>query len=835
MVRPFDKTQGRHAHHKMVRKIRHKIFRGIKKMHRHKGVFASVFAIGALGIAALFLFIFLLIRDLPTIEQITHHTVTESTKIYDRTGTLLLYEINAGEKRTVVPFDDIPKNLVVATIAIEDEGFYTNPPFSVRGMFRAFLVNLRHGKVLQGGSTITQQLAKKAFLTDERTIARKIKELFLAIQIDRHYTKDQIIELYLNEIPYGSTLYGVESASRAYFGKPSKDLSRAESATLAALPKAPSYYSPWGTHTKELIERSHLVLKKMRALNYIDDRELAASLEEKIVFLPQDTTGIRAPHFVIAVQEYLVSKYGENFVRTGGLSVRTTLDWKLQEIAERVIKEGAERNESLYGGTNAALVAEDARTGEVLALVGSRDYFNVAREGNFNVATQGLRQPGSALKPLVYLSAFTRGYTPETIVFDVPTEFSTYPECPAVPIFREEETRCFHPQNFDGIFRGPVTLKRALAESINVPAVKVLYLAGVNYTLELLQNFGLNTLNNPQRFGLSLVLGGGEVRLIDLVHAYSTLAQDGTAKNRTTVLEVRDKKGAAIESFSAKKQRVVDAQYTRMINAILSDQELRAGLFQSSLGLTVFPNHEVALKTGTTNDYRDAWAIGYTPSLVAGVWAGNNDNTPMHARGSSILAAVPIWSAFMKEALNERPLETFIRPDPITTEKPILRGELPEREIHSILYYIDRSDPLGNSLHDPHNDPQFKNWEESVLAWGSYSIFDFSSYNQSAFSSGFSNTPVSDGITVLITTPSSGAFITEGFSITANIKSTNTITGIKLYQNGSVIRSYEGNFGTSYTFSEILKTALSAQNLIRVEAVNDKKYKGDDEIIVYTR
>jgi membrane peptidoglycan carboxypeptidase len=352
-------------------------------------------------------------------------------------------------------------------------------------------------------------------------------------------------------------------------------------------------------------------------------------------------------------------------------------------------------------------------------MVGSRDYFDIDNQGNFNVATQGLRQPGSALKPFVYMSAFEKGYTPNTILYDVPTEFvSGDPNCPAVPNYSVAAGTCFHPQNFTDTFLGPVPMRMALAQSMNIIAVKTLYLTGLKNVIALANQLGLSTLTDPARYGLSLVLGGGEVRLIDMVKAYSVLAQDGVMHPQAIVLEVKDPKGTVLESYKDEPKDVVAAQYPRMINSILSDANLRAGLFQSSLGLTVFPGHDVALKTGTTNDYRDAWAMGYTPGLVVGVWAGNNDSKPMQQHGSSILAAVPIWSQFMNAAIDHFPAESFAGADVPVTGKPVIDGATTVNgEAHDILYYVDRSDPLGGQPSNPASDPQFSNWEYAVQAW----------------------------------------------------------------------------------------------------------------------
>ncbi len=660
---------------------------------------------------------------LPSPEQFISRQLNQSTKIYDRTDEVLLYEIHGEEKRTIIPFDEIPDYVKKATLSSEDQGFYEHPAFDWRAIIRAFIVNIIKGEIVQGGSTITQQLAKNAFLSPERTFTRKIKELILAYWIEQRYSKDEILNLYLNQIPYGANAYGIEAASQTFFSKPAKNLSLAEAATLTAMLKAPSYYSPWGTHVDELEYRKNYVLEQMFKLGFIDEEEKQRAQNYKLSFTNQNIGSIKAPHFVMMVRDYLTSKYGEEVVEKGGLRVVTTLDWPLQKIAEIVIKEGAERNTQLYQGKNAALVAQDPKTGQILALVGSRDYFDIENEGNFNVASQGLRQPGSAFKPFVYITAFKKGYSPQTIVFDVPTEFSQYSNfCPLVNInFYDKNPLCFHPENFDQTFRGPVNFRNALAQSINVPSVKVLYLAGLNNSLKTAQDFGITTLTDPSRFGLSLVLGGGEVKLIDMVAAYSVFAQEGVKHQQSFILKVEDSQGRVLEKYLDQATQIIEPQYPRLINNILSDSEARAPLFQNSLNLTVFPDREAALKTGTTNDYKDAWTIGYTPSLVVGVWAGNNDNKPMQKHAGSILAAVPIWHDFMVKALENQPIEFFNKPDFISEpDKPILKGEyIINNEVHDILYYINKDDPLGPPPSNPESDPQFWNWQNSLSLWWS--------------------------------------------------------------------------------------------------------------------
>lgn len=761
-------------------------------------------------------------QTIPLIENLDIKRINQSTKIYDREGKILLYEPNAGEKRTIVPFEDIPKYLKDATIAIEDEKFYESPGFDWRAIIRALIVNLIHGKIVQGGSTITQQLAKNVFLSSEKTLDRKLKEFFIAIEINRRFDKDKILWLYLNEISYGPMLYGAESASQAYFGKSVKELNLAESTILAALPNAPTYYSPWGNHLNELFDRQKFILKKMRSLEMIDDQEFSSALSYKITFQPQKN--IIAPHFVMMVQDYLIKKYGEDIVQTGGLIVKTTLDYDLQQAAEKTVSAGAERNTKLYQGKNAALVAQDPKTGQILALVGSKDFQN-KEFGSFNVATQGLRQPGSALKPFIYLTAFEKGYTPNTIVFDVPTEFvPNNPNCPNPPNYNIDNPSCFHPENFDHNFLGPVNLKIALAQSRNIPAVKVLYLVGLKDAIKTLNDFGVKTLTDPNRYGLSLVLGGGEVRLIDLVGAYSILANDGVKHEQSFILEIKDSSGNILESYEDKSSQIVDSNYVRMINEILSDPEARSGLFGSSFNLTIFPGYQVALKTGTTNDYRDAWAFGYTPNLTVGVWAGNNDNKPMQRQGGSILAAVPIWHDFLTEALKKFEPETFPSPQITNPDKPILRGEyIINNEIHSILYYVDKNNPLGPTPIYPGFDPQFKNWEESVLIWAQN--------NKNKINQDLS---LFDKPKINIISPQNGSFINNLINIKANINSNSQIKKINIYLNNVLINSFNGNFNSNYELNWYFSPQnLESQNLLEIEVLNEANNSNKSSIIIY--
>ena len=600
-----------------------------KNKNRRRGRLVGVFAVilgfflslGFFVVSAGALYVSYISIQLPTSAEIQTKRAIESTKLFDRTEKTLLYEVHGEEKRTVVSFPEIPIYLREATLAAEDAGFYEHPAFNWKTIARAFLINLKERRLAQGGSTITQQLAKNMFLSPESTVTRKLKEFILAMKLESRYSKDEILSLYLNQIPYGSNAYGVEAAAQTFFGKRVTELSLAEAAVLAGLPKAPSYYSPWGSHKAELMDRQGYILGRMAELGFITAEERDGAIG-KVVFQSKPIALIKAYHFSLAVRDYLVQKYGEDLVSDGGLMVITTLDTRLQEIAERAVSEGAERNSKLYEGRNSALVAEDPKTGQILALVGSKDPFGEPEpkgcqpgvsclfDPDFDVATRGLRQPGSALKPFAYLTAISGGYPRDTVVYDVPTEFSVNPICPTIPDFSDTRKECFHPRNFDDRFRGAVSFAEGLSQSINIPSVKALYLAGFDNVLGMLKKFGITTLGERARYGLSLVLGGGEVPLVQLVNAYAALANDGVLHSQKFILRVEDREGKVLEQYEDETKRAADAQYVRVISGILADKELRSGLFHGSLGLTVFPGRDVALKTGTTNDYRDAWAMG---------------------------------------------------------------------------------------------------------------------------------------------------------------------------------------------------------------------------------
>lgn len=702
-------------------------------------IISTLFVMGIISVIGVFAYF---AKDLPNPNKVNKRVIAQSTKIYDRTGQHLLYEIHGEEKRTLVPFDQMGDNIKNATIVLEDKDFYYHHGIKLTSIMRAVLKDVLKRGVAQGGSTITQQLVKNSILTRERTMSRKIKEVILSFEIEQKFSKDEILKMYLNEIPYGSNAYGIEAASKTFFGKSAKDLTIDEATLLASLPKAPTYYSPFGSHRDKLKFRQEMAINNLAELGYISN-EMAEKAKQVDVFkkIVVRQENIQAPHFVMYVKEYLDNKYGEQEMKEGGLKVYTTLDWDKQQIAEEVIKEGADKNLKKWNAENAALVAIDAKTGQILAMVGSKDYFDKSIDGQVNV-TLSKRQPGSSFKPYVYLTAFTKGYLPETILYDVETDFN------------KGSDDNYIPQNYDGKFRGPVKIQEALGMSLNVPAVKTLYLVGVKDAIKMAKDLGVTGLNYPDRYGLSLVLGGGEVRLLDHTNAFATLATGGIKHNKTAILRIEDKNGKTIEEFKNNSgDRVVEEKYVAMLDYIISNNKFRAPAFGEQNPLR-FDDRQVVAKTGTTNEFRDGWTMGYTPSIAVGVWAGNNDNSPMKPGAAGANVASPIWRNFMDRILENYNTEEFPKYNKEEAlkevDKSILTGNLdikkkenvceipnkknkwclankycPDKEkkkkifidAHTILYYVDKKDPRGNIPKHPEKDPQFNRWEDAVRAW----------------------------------------------------------------------------------------------------------------------
>jgi 1A family penicillin-binding protein len=663
---------------------------------------------------------------LPDLASLDERKVEQSVKIYDRTGSVLLYDLHNNVQRTVVPISQISPNVEHATIAIEDAEFYTHHGIRPLATLRAVLTNILAGRPLSGGggSTITQQVIKGSVLTGDKTITRKFKEWILALKLEQTMSKDQILEIYLNQAPYGGAMYGVEQASETFFNKHASDLSVAEAAYLAAVLPAPTYYSPYGNHKDALDARKNLVLSKMLEHGYLSQEQYDAAKAEIVVFQPQRDSAIQAPHFVFYVRQYLENKYGVHALEESGWRVTTSLDADLQAKAEEIVNKNALSNTENYNASNAGMIALDPKTGQILVMVGSRNYFDQQIDGNFNV-TLAERQPGSAFKPFAYAQAFIDGYTPDTVVFDVRTQFQTT----CSPDNLTSDGECYSPVNYDGQFRGPMTLRNALAQSINVPAIKVLYLAGIADTLRLAKSMGISTLGDPNQYGLTLVLGGGEVTLLDMASAYGVFANNGVKVSPVSVLKIEDSQGHVIEDNTQPQgSQVLDASVAQEISDILSDPVARAPLGENTL--FNFGGRDVAVKTGTTNDYRDAWTVGYSPNIVVGAWAGNNDNSSMVKKVSGFIVG-PMWSEFMRYALTKLPQESFVRSEASSAGlKPVLRGvwqgnqnyiqnniEYVTQSVHEILNWVNKRDPRGPAPSNPAADPQYTLWEVPVRAW----------------------------------------------------------------------------------------------------------------------
>ncbi len=774
------------------------------------------FGLGALWVSSL---------KMPDLNSFQDRKIIESTKIYDRTGTILLYDTGTNAKMTFVPISDISPFVQKAAIAIEDSNFYTNYGVEPSSIIRALLKDVTTGEFAQGASTITQQVVKNSLLTKEKTITRKIKEFVLALKLTRMMTKDQILEIYLNETPFGGTLYGVEEASQEFFGKQTKDVTLAESAYLAAIPQAPTFYSPYGPNRERLDARQKLVLSRMKTLGFIDEDQYQEALEEKVIFNGREAKGIRAPHFVMFVREYLYQKYGEDAVQSGGLKVITTLDYKMQQKAEDVVVKFGESLANNFNASNTAMIAIDPKTGDILTMVGSRNYFDNTIDGNFNI-TLAKRQPGSTFKPIVYATAFKKGYTPETVLFDVETEFSMYctPEGKPKNPADDPEKVCYSPDEYDHIFEGPMSIRRALAQSRNIPAVKALYLAGIRSSIQTAQDLGITSLTDPNRYGLTLVLGGGEVSLLELTSAYGVFANDGVKNPYRSVLEITDNKGNLLEKSELKSNIAIEPEIARQISSILSDNSVR---MNSLKPIAQSAGRTVAIKTGTTNDYKDVWTVGYTPNLVVGAWAGNNDNTPMKQNVAGLIIS-PLWAAFMAQVTNTFPPEEFqTPPTPPTDGKPVLRGiwqggisykvdsisgklateytpsetlkETVFNGVHTILHWVNKDDPKGPNPTNQREDSQYEYWEYAVRKW-------FNTWQQS--NPGFKEatniimpTDKDDvhgpgkNLNIIITSPAQNSEIDPNSRLNIQIKTEGKLSAKKtdVYINNKFIMTAESN------------------------------------------
>lgn len=653
-------------------------------------------------IALIFIFFALFLwhsRDLPTPGKLSASNLSQSTRIYDRNG-IVLYDIYTQQNRTYIDLKSIPKTLQEATIAIEDKDFHGNRGFSPVGYLRVVKDIFLYRRVT-GGSTLTQQLVKNTLLSSERTLPRKIKEFILAIQVDKKYSKDQILELYLNVAPYGGSAVGVETASESYFGKKAKDLNLVESAILAGFPQLPSYYSPYGPYPKAYVKRTTQVLRRMREDGYISKKqeESAVASLDKVKFVGK-SEAIKAPHFSFYVKDLLIKQFGEKMVEQGGLQVTTTLDYNLEKKAEEIVNEEVESARYLGVGNGASIVL-NPENGEILAMVGSRDFFatesalpsnkKVPFEGQFNVITQALRQPGSSIKPITYAAALEKGYTAATLLMDTKT------------VFPNQGDKDYIPVNYDGKYHGPVQMRFALGSSLNIPAVKMLAMVGIKNMLTIADRMGISTFaptdENIKRFGLSITLGGGEVYPIDLASSYSSFANGGYRVAPVAILKVADSKGNVLfEKKETSRQRVLSSEVAYIISHMLLDNNARLLTFgvNSYLNIT---SRQVAVKTGTTDDKRDNWTIGWTPRVIVATWVGNNDNSPMGNVASGVTGAAPIWRRIILEALKVESSEDFVKPDNVTAVTiDALGGGLPvDGQPTRSEYFIKGTEPLGPS------------------------------------------------------------------------------------------------------------------------------------------
>lgn len=781
-------------------------------------------------------------RDLPDPNILLGRDVPQSTKIYDRTGETLLYEIHGDEKRTLIQIQDLPSYVPHATVAIEDKRFYEHHGISWIGLVRAVVVNTVRGERIKGTSTLTQQFVKNAILSNERSLLRKLRELILALQMERTFTKDQILQLYLNEIPYGSNIYGIESAAQSYFGKAAKDLTLDEAAFLAAIPQAPDFYNPYGLgvhgdNREQLVGRQKYIMDQMAEQGYVTREEADAAKQTDTMskLQPKKVGDIRAPHFVMYVRSLLTEKYGQKPVEQGGLNVITTLDWDKQQIAEAEVKKGVDARGKQYGFTNAALVSVDPKTGEILAMVGSKDFFDEDIDGQVNVTLRP-RQPGSSFKPIVYAAGFVRGYLPETQLWDVNT------------VFRTDGTP-YEPKNYDLKEHGPVSIRMALQGSLNIPAVKMLYLVGVGRVLDFAESLGYTTFAQRNRFGLSLVLGGGEVKPLEHAMAYAAFANDGVHVPSNAILSVEDPTGEKLEEWEAPKgEEVVAPQVARLLSNVLSDNDARSFIFGARNFLTL-PDRQVAAKTGTTNDYHDAWTAGYTPNLATVVWVGNANNDAMKRGADGSVIAAPIWQAYMRGATKEMPIERFKTPEPPKTNKLAILGrvvqhmvkvdkltgrrateftpaafieERPSYEAHSILHYVDKDDPLGPAPSNPANDPQYANWERGVSDWVTRSQWHATDTIPLIYDDAHT-TENAPRITIEEPT-ASAAIMSRTLTIRTTVGAVRTIVQLDAYLNGELIGSSAGN--TSAWTIQIPNRFVKGFYTLTISAVDDIGNRG---------
>lgn len=788
-------------------------------------------------------------KDLPRPDKI-RRTEGLSTVVLDRNGETL-YDIYKDENRIPVRYEDIPNYLKLATISIEDKDFFTHQGLSTTGIIRGMVACVLVHRC-QGGSTLTQQLVKNVLLTDERTLPRKMKEAILAIQIERRYKKDEILQMYLNEAPYGGTAVGVESAAQYYFNKPVKDLSLIECAILAGLPQSPSRYSPFTGEEKAYVWRTEQVLRRLREDGHITAvQESEARKQLDTIAFAEEASSLRAPHFIAYIKGQLVERFGPKIVDAGGLRVTTTLDWKLQKEAQKIVKEEVDKAKNLKVSNGAAVVM-DPKTGEILAMVGSKDYTATDSGGfKFNVATQGIRQPGSSIKPITYAAALRKGYTASTMLMDVETKYPS----------GDSNKPDYNPKNYDGKYRGPMQLRYALANSINTIAVKVSALVGIKDVLKLSYDMGLSTLEptdeNLKRIGLSLTLGGGEVTLLELTSAYSVFASGGYYVPPVAILKVEDAKGKTLfEQKPPSPKEVLNREIAYVISDILSDNDARKEVF-GLRSLLVIPGHTVAVKTGTTDDKRDNWTMGYTPSVVVGTWVGNNDNSPMSATlASGVTGAAPIWRRIIMEALKDKKDESFPRPGDViemdvdafgggtpvdgsaTRKERFERGTEPTTRAavyESIKVSRKDTNKLANPVEiakgeydtktfivikedDPISTDGKNRWQEGIDAW-------IKGQGDAKYHPPTETYQGGDEIGIAIKSPGDRAQInSNSVEVRIEASSTHTVSRVEIYVDSVKIKER-----TDKTFTETL-TIANGSHRILVRAIDDQGKTAEHDI-----
>ncbi|MBP6889712.1 MAG: transglycosylase domain-containing protein [Candidatus Moranbacteria bacterium] len=618
---------------------------------------------------------------LPSLEHIRDLPRDRTSILFDRTGTQELYRLYGEENRIVLTHEEIPDIVRQATLAAEDRGFFNHPGVDISSLFRALMKNLQSGSIRQGGSTVTQQVARTLYLTREKTFSRKLKEVILALKIERTLSKDEILDLYLNTVPYGANTYGIETAANTYFSKSAINLTLEEAALLAVLPSAPSALSPYGDRKNELTQKKRHILITLHELGFITTEDFKkADAVDLLARIQPRQESIRAPHFVFFILDELKKTFDENTLRTAGLRITTSVDLRLQTTAEQTVVDGAKSNASRKA-SNASLVATDPRTGEILAMVGSKNYFDTTIDGNVNTTLRE-RQPGSTFKPFTYATAFSKGYEPETKIYDVPINFGP-----------DGSGASYIPRNYDGKFHGLLTMRQALAMSLNVPAVETLVLAGIDDTINTATRLGITTLTEPRRYGLSLTLGGAEVRPLDMARAFGVFGQEGIAHEILPILSITNTQGQTIfEAVPSEGERVLDREVARKINSILSDNAARTPIFGPKSPLAFPPGVAVAAKTGTSQNFNDAWTVGYTPFIAAAVWVGNNNHTPMTVGSDGIFVAAPIWRSFINAAGFDAPETPFTTYTPSQTlnQIPVRPPGLQLTPIEKKILYIDK-------------------------------------------------------------------------------------------------------------------------------------------------